>query len=80
MELDIECKLESPPFSQLVVLENRGKNDCLIKYIHDEYRGDYQHKFAIGLKSPDEYHGVYEWRGTDATPDFINWASNFLTD
>ena len=77
--LDIECRLESDPYSHLVILDNRGENDCLIKYLTDEY-GDAQKRFAIGLKSPDEYRGVYEWRGTDATPEFTNWATNYPRD
>ena len=79
-ELDIECRLEYSPESQLVVFENRGENDCLIKYLQDEYRGDAQKKFAIGLKSPDDYRGVYEWRGTDTYPEFTNWANNMPAD
>jgi hypothetical protein len=77
--LEIECRLESDPYSHLVILDNRGENDCLIKYLTDEY-GDAQKRFAIGLKSLDEYRGVYEWRGTDATPEFTNWATNYPRD
>ena len=36
--LDIECRLESLPNSQQVVFENRVENDCLMKYLADEYR------------------------------------------
>eukprot|EP00092_Neocalanus_flemingeri_P057832 GFUD01068807.1.p1 GENE.GFUD01068807.1~~GFUD01068807.1.p1 ORF type:complete len:167 (-),score=50.30 GFUD01068807.1:38-538(-) len=79
-DMDIECRLELPPFSQLVVFENRGENDCLNKYIQDEYKGDSQKKFAIGLKSPDAYKGVYEWRRDDASPEFTNWANTFPSD
>ena len=77
-ELDFECRLETD--SQLVVFENRGENDCLIKYLEDEYRGDAQKKFAIGLKSPDEYRGVYEWGRNDNYTEFTNWANNMPTD
>ena len=62
--LDIECRLESEPYSHLVMLETRGESDCIVKYLTDEY-GEAQKKYAIGLKSPDEYRGVYEWRGSE---------------
>ena len=77
--LDIECRLENEPHSHLVIFENRGENDCLVKYLMDEYGGA-QQRYAIGLKSPDEYRGVYEWRGTDATPEFTNWATGAPQD
>ena len=80
-EMDIECRLESPPNSKLVVFENRGENDCLIKYLMDEYRGQTQTKYAIGLKSDDDYKGVYEWRNDNhSTPTFTNWASGYPKD
>ena len=79
-DLDIECRLESPPYTNLVVFENRGENDCLIKYLSDEYRGQAQEKYAIGLKSPDDYKGVYEWAHIDETPSFTNWASGSPKD
>ena len=81
-ELDIECRLESTN-SYLAVFQNRGENDCLIKYLTDEYRGDTQKKYAIGLKSPDDYRGVYEWRSdtvAEQTLAFTNWASGFPKD
>ena len=79
--LDIECRLESLPNSQLVVFENRAENDCLIKYLTDEYRGDAQKKYAIGLKGPYDYRGVYEWRtNTAATPTFTNWVYGYPKD
>lgn len=35
--------------------------------------------YAIGLRSPEEYPGVYQWRlgggAGEATPTFTNWAS-----
>ena len=80
-EQDIECRLESSPNSKLVVFENRAENDCLIKYLTDEYRGDAQRKYAIGLKSPDDYKGVYEWRtNTVITPTFTNKVYGYPND
>ena len=77
--MDIECRLESEPHSHLVIFENRGESDCMVKYLTDEY-GGVQKRYAIGLKSPDEYRGVYEWKGRDTTPEFTNWATGFPTD
>ena len=79
--LDIECRLKSLPNSQQVVFENRAENDCLIKYLTDEYRGEAQKKYAIGLKGDYDYKGVYEWRtDTDVTPTFTNWVSGYPRD
>merc|ERR1712037_73549 len=81
-ELDIECRLESFN-SYLAVFQNRAENDCLIKYLTWEYRGDAQKKYAIGLKSPDDYKGVYEWRtdeDSEKTINFTKWASGFPKD
>ena len=80
--LDIECRLESEPYSHLVMLETRGESDCIVKYLTDEY-GEAQKKYAIGLKSPNEYRGVYEWRGADvlkAMPEGTIWAANYPRD
>ena len=77
--LDIECRLESEPYSHLVILDSRAESNCIIKYLMDEYGGA-QKRYAIGLKSPDEYRGVYEWRGTDAPPEFTNWAAGYPKD
>ena len=80
-EMDIECRLESSPNSKLVVFENRAENDCLIKYLTDEYRGDAKRMYAIGLKSPDDYKGVYEWRAdSNVTLTFENWATGYPKD
>merc|ERR1712215_504055 len=77
--LEQECYLDSYPYSHLVTLDTRGKNDCLIKYLQDEYGGPWK-RYAIGLKSPDAYRGVYEWREDNKTLDFVNWANSFPKD
>ena len=56
--------------SKLATFENRGEQDCIIKYLHDKYPGDV-HSWAIGLRSTYTYHGVYEF--DDVTPAFTNW-------
>merc|ERR1712243_51223 len=76
--LDMQCNIEG---GKLLVLESRRENDCIVKYILDEYKGEPVKSFAIGLKTPQNYKGVYEWRRVDngknpdaATPTFENWA------
>jgi len=77
-QLDQQCYNEG---GKLLVLESRRENDCIVKYILDEYKGDPVKSFAIGLKTPENYKGVYEWKHVDnaqkadaATPTFENWA------
>merc|ERR1712179_541802 len=78
-DLDIICGVEK---GRLVVIESRRENDCIVKYIMDEYKGDPVKSFAIGLKTPQNYKGVYEWKHVDnsdpnfdaATPTIENWA------
>jgi len=74
----MQCNIEG---GKLLVLESRRENDCIVKYILDEYKGEPVKSFAIGLKTPQNYKGVYEWRHVDngknpdaATPTFENWA------
>merc|ERR1712059_8984 len=81
-DLDTQCRLEE---GRLVVLESRREQDCMVKYIIDEYKGDPARSYAIGLKTPDGYKGVYEWSHVDntdpnfdaATPAFENWAPGY---
>ena len=64
-----------------MVIENKRENDCLVKYLYDEFRGDATKTYAIGIKQVDNYKGVYEWRhvnsaGNDeGTVKFTNWAA-----
>merc|ERR1712080_817506 len=77
--LDMEGNIEG---GKLLILESRRENDCIVKYILDEYKGEPVKSFAIGLKTPQNYKGVYEWRHVDntgadpdaATPGFSNWS------
>ena len=78
--LDIECRIQKTG-AKLAVFETRRENDCMIKYLLDEYRGDTAKNYAIGLKALDNYAGVYEWHRVDnsapdfaATLSFTNWA------
>ena len=82
-DLDMQCRLETLAgkfTTRLVIIENQRENDCLVKYISDEYHGDPVKTYAIGLKTADTYKGVYEWsrvpRGTndDMTTRFTNWS------
>ena len=74
----VYCRVEDSPKTHLVVFENRAEMNCIIKYIIDEYSDQNATNYAIGLESPDDYLGVYEWRSVEAgqeTPTFTNWAS-----
>ena len=66
---------------RLAVFESRRENDCMVKYLVDEYRGTTAKNYAIGLKALDNYAGVYEWHRVDdsapnfaATLKFSNWS------
>lgn len=81
VDLELECRIEEAPNTQLVVFETRAEMDCLIKYLTDEYPDQAVAKYAIGLQEPDEYKGVYEWRsGGKQTPSFTNWANTAPSD
>ena len=80
--LDIECRIQKTG-ARLAVFETRRENDCMIKYLLDEYRGGATKNYAIGLKALDNYAGVYEWHRVDnsapdfaATLSFTNWATS----
>jgi len=86
MQQEIECRVESGDTS-LVVFEDRAELNCVIKYLLDEFPSKAATKYAIGLRSPDDYKGVYEWRSSSVssdvasiTPKFENWANNAPTD
>merc|ERR1711890_223158 len=42
--LDMECNIEG---GKLLILESRRENDCIVKYILDEYKGEPVKSFAI---------------------------------
>ena len=78
--LDIECRIQKTG-AKLAVFETKRENDCMVKYLVDEYRGTAAKNYAIGLKALDNYAGVYEWHRVDdsapdyaATMNFANWA------
>ena len=81
--LDTECRLEgggSTELTRLVVIEDQVENDCLVKYIQDEFGDSTAKTYAIGVKMSDQYKGVYEWNHvTDDehknTLKFNNWAA-----
>jgi len=82
-DMDLLCNMEK---GRLVVIESRRENDCLVKYAMDEYKGDPVKYYAIGLRTPENYNGVYEWKHVDnqppnddaATPSFTNWKPNYF--
>ena len=55
VDLELECRIEDTPNTQLVVFETRAEMDCLIKYLTDEFPDQTAAKYAIGLQEPDEY-------------------------
>ena len=67
-------RIEHPNQTNLVVLESRAEQDCLLKFITDEFHSPSAVKFAIGLQSPDHYKGVYQWRPAGLSPSFTNWG------
>ena len=84
--LDTECRLEGAggtEVTRLVVIEDQVENDCLVKYIQDEFGDSAAKSYAIGVKMSDQYKGVYEWNhvtNTDLLPHantltFNNWAA-----
>ena len=46
-ELDIQCRMEKDG-ARLAVFESRRENDCVTKYIIDEYEDVTAHQYAIG--------------------------------
>ena len=48
--------------TQLLVLDDIAEMNCIIKYLMDEFPSQPATKYAIGLQTPDQYKGVYEWR------------------
>ena len=62
-------------------METRRENDCITKYLLDEFEDLTSRMFAIGMKTDASYPGVYEWNRVDtdvshpeaATLTFSNW-------
>merc|ERR1711915_381116 len=84
-DMDTQCRQEgtASATTRLAVFESRRENDCMVKYIVDEFRSTSTRNYAIGLRVDDRYTGVYEWAHVDnsqpgsldsATPAFTNWA------
>ena len=51
---------------------------CVSHYIDDYYQPSYT-KYAIGLKSEENYEGIYQWQyrdGQTEIPDYSVWASS----
>ena len=80
--LDIECRIQKTG-AKLAVFETLRENDCMIKYLLNEYSGSTAKNYAIGLRALDNYAGVYEWHSVDnsaadfaATLSFGNRATS----
>ena len=51
---------------------------CVSHYIDDKYRPSAT-RYAIGLKSEENYEGIYQWQyrdGSTELPDYTVWASS----
>merc|ERR1711899_369238 len=79
--LDLLCRTEAPGASKLAVFESKRENDCVAKYIMDEFEDATAKQYVIGLKVDQEFPGIYEWHRVDtsANPDaaslaFSNWT------
>ena len=51
---------------------------CVSHYIDDRYQHSAR-KYAIGLKSEENYEGIYQWQyrdGQTEIPDYSVWASS----
>jgi len=85
-ELDIQCRMEKDG-AKLAVFESRRENDCVTKYLIEEYDDPAGQQYAIGMKVDETFKGVYEWHRVDATTEnkaaatltFTNWVPSAPT-
>merc|ERR1711874_227639 len=84
-EQDIECRMGKSGDTKLAVFESRRENDCVTKFLLDEYEDSTAHQYAIGaarlqfsqklisvnsgIKVDDTYTGVYEWDRVETSID-----------
>merc|ERR1712062_150806 len=81
-QLELQCKTEKPGFSKLAVFESQRENDCVTKFLLDEYEDSTAQQYAIGIRVDDTYTGVYEWDRVETSIDnqdaatlaFSNWV------
>jgi len=79
---DFACRMERST-AKLAVFESQRENDCVTKYLLDEFEDATSQQYAIGIKVDSRYPGVYEWDRVDntatdhlddATLSFKNWV------
>merc|ERR1712154_644245 len=59
-EQDIQCRMERND-ARLAVFETKRENDCITRYLLDEYDASSADQYAIGLRVGVPYGGLYEW-------------------
>jgi len=83
-DLDIQCQLERTG-AKLAIFENQRENDCVAKYLSEEFEGDPASDYAFGIKADEPFDGIYEWHRLESatvgaqTLAFKNWASTAPT-
>ena len=65
---------------RLAVFESRRENDCVTKYLIEEYEDTVAQDYAIGMKVDETYMGVYEWNGVEPTTENPGLASLTFTN
>merc|ERR1712110_111723 len=78
---DFACRMERPT-AKLAVFESQRENDCVTKYLLDEFEDATSMQYAIGIKADERYPGIYEWDRVDISDDnkdaaslsFKNWV------
>merc|ERR1711890_133606 len=72
---DFACRMERPT-AKLAVFESKRENDCVTKYLYDEFEDATSMQYAIGIKADERYPGIYEWdRVENPAPDKLDDAS-----
>jgi len=81
-EQDIACRMGNKDDAKLAVFESRRENDCVTKYLLDEYEDTTAHQYAIGInvEDDDKYKGVYEWKRVDTSTSNLDAASLSFTN
>merc|ERR1711953_33701 len=83
-QLELQCKTDKLG-ARLAVFESQRENDCVTKYLLDEYEDSTAQQYAIGLRTDDAYKGVYLWDTNgdlddiSSTMAFQNWISTAPT-
>ena len=65
-----------------MILEDQEEWACVSHYIDDHYQESAK-RYAIGLRSEENYEGIYWWQyrdGSTEIPDYTVWASSHPRD